>query len=93
MKVAVIKERGEHETRVAASPESVKKLVGLGLAVHVESGAGARARFSDDDYRSAGADISSSADGLLGDADVLHPDVIQEHVEKGKVHLNRNPDQ
>jgi NAD(P) transhydrogenase subunit alpha len=71
MKVAVIKERGEHETRVAASPESVKKLVGLGLSVQIESGAGARARFSDDDYRGAGAQIVTSADTLLGDADVL----------------------
>jgi NAD(P) transhydrogenase subunit alpha len=71
MKVAIIKERGEHETRVAASPESVKKLVGLGLAVQVESGAGARSRFSDEDYRGAGAEIATGADALLGDADVL----------------------
>ena len=71
MKIAVIKERGERESRVAASPESVKKLVGLGLAVQVESGAGLRSRFSDDEYRSAGADVGTDADSVLADADVL----------------------
>jgi hypothetical protein len=41
MKVAILTERGEHESRVAASPDTVKKFSGLGLAVIVESGAGA----------------------------------------------------
>jgi NAD(P) transhydrogenase subunit alpha len=71
MKVAIIKERGEGESRVAASPESVKKLAGLGLSVVVESGAGARAHFSDDEYRGVGADIAADADGALAEADVL----------------------
>jgi NAD(P) transhydrogenase subunit alpha len=71
MKVAIIKERGEEESRVAASPESVKKLMGLGLGVVVESGAGARAHFSDDEYRGVGADIAADADGALTEADVL----------------------
>ena len=71
MKIAIIKECGEGETRVAASPESVKKLAGLGLSVVVESGAGARAHFSDDEYRGVGADIAADADGALAEADVL----------------------
>ena len=71
MKVAIIKECGEGESRVAASPESVKKLAGLGLSVVVESGAGARAHFSDDEYRGVGADIAADADGALAEADVL----------------------
>ena len=71
MKVAIIKERGARETRVAASPESVKKLAGLGLTVHVEAGAGAKSRFSDDEYREAGAEIGADADSVLADADVL----------------------
>ena len=71
MKVAILKERGERETRVAASPESVKKLVGLGLGVQVESGAGLASRYSDDEYRDAGADIATDADTLLTGADVL----------------------
>lgn len=71
MKIAIIKERGQWESRVAASPESVKKLKGLGLAVHVEAGAGARAHFSDEDFRSAGAEIGPDADTVLADADVF----------------------
>jgi NAD(P) transhydrogenase subunit alpha len=71
MKVAIIKECGEGESRVAASPESVKKLAGLGLSVVIESGAGARAHFSDDEYRGVGADIAADANGALAEADVL----------------------
>ena len=71
MKVAILKERGEHESRVAASPETVKKLVGLGLGVIVESGAGARAHFSDEEYRGAGADVAADAALALADGDVL----------------------
>jgi NAD(P) transhydrogenase subunit alpha len=71
MKVAILKERDEGESRVAASPESVKKLMGIGLNVVVESGAGARAHFSDDQYRGVGADVAAHADGALAEADVL----------------------
>ena len=71
MKVAILKERDEGESRVAASPESVKKLMGIGLNVVVEPGAGARAHFSDDQYRGAGADVAAHADGALAEADVL----------------------
>ena len=42
MKLAVPKERRDGETRVAATPETVKKFKGLGLEVMVETGAGAR---------------------------------------------------
>ena len=55
MKLAVLKERRDGETRVAATAETVKKLKGLGLEVTVESGAGAGARVSDADYIAAGA--------------------------------------
>ena len=71
MKVAIIKERGDHEPRVAASPESAKKLTGLCLGVVVESGAGLRARFSDSQYRDAGAEVAADADAALAGADVL----------------------
>jgi len=40
MKVAVIKERRAHERRVAASPDTVKRMVGMGLEVVAENGAG-----------------------------------------------------
>ncbi len=71
MKVAILKERDEGESRVAASPESVKKMMGIGLNVVVSSGAGARAHFSDAQYRGVGADVAAHADGALAEADVL----------------------
>jgi NAD(P) transhydrogenase subunit alpha len=59
------------EPRVAVSPETVKRLVGLGAKVKVESGAGARSRFSDDMLSAQGAEIVPSAAEALRDADVL----------------------
>ena len=49
------------EKRVATVPEVVEKLIKLGFAVRVESGAGAAANFSDDTYQAAGAQIAGSA--------------------------------
>jgi NAD(P) transhydrogenase subunit alpha len=62
MKIAVLKESAAGETRVAATPETVKKFTALGAAMAVESGAGDHAGFSDDAYREAGAEIGSRAD-------------------------------
>lgn len=64
MKVFVPRERRPGETRVAATPETVKKLLKRGLEVAVESGAGDSSFFADDTYREAGATI------LDGDAAV-----------------------
>jgi NAD(P) transhydrogenase subunit alpha len=71
MKLAVPKERRDAETRVAATPETVKKLKGLGLDVVVESGAGAGARIADADYQAAGAAIAPDAKAALADADIV----------------------
>jgi NAD(P) transhydrogenase subunit alpha len=71
MKLAVLKERRSGEARVAATPESVKKLKGLGLEVLVEAGAGSAARFSDKDYEAAGAVISPDAARMLVEADIV----------------------
>jgi NAD(P) transhydrogenase subunit alpha len=71
MNLAVLKERRAGEARVAATPESVKKLKGLGLSVVVESGAGAKARFSDADYEAAGAMIARDAAAALQGADIV----------------------
>jgi NAD(P) transhydrogenase subunit alpha len=68
MLIGVPAETDLGETRVAATPETVKKFVGLGAEVAVEYGAGAKAGFSDAEYQSAGARLVS-ADGALG-ADV-----------------------
>ena len=71
MKIAIPKERRAHEARVAASPETVKKLVGLGCEVVVEKGAGAGAAVVDQAYQDAGATIAASAKTAIGGADVV----------------------
>jgi len=71
MKLAIPKERQDGETRVAASPETVKKLIGLGLDVTVEAGAGQHASISDADYQAAGATIASGEAEALKDADIV----------------------
>ncbi|HEX3810752.1 MAG TPA: Re/Si-specific NAD(P)(+) transhydrogenase subunit alpha [Rhizomicrobium sp.] len=71
MKLAILKERRAGETRVAATPETVKKLKGLGLDVAVESGAGEGAKISDNDYTAAGAVITPDVQTLLGQSDIV----------------------
>ncbi|MGE0660311.1 MAG: Re/Si-specific NAD(P)(+) transhydrogenase subunit alpha [Reyranellaceae bacterium] len=71
MKLAIAKERRAHETRVAASPETVKKLSALGFQVTVESGAGLAASYTDDAYAQAGATIAADAAAALGAADLV----------------------
>lgn len=71
MKLAILKERRAGEARVAATPETVKKLKGLGLEIAVEHGAGAGARISDADYEAAGAAIAPDAAAALTGADIV----------------------
>ena len=70
-KVAVPKERHEDETRVAASPETVKKMTALGLCVVVETGAGGHANFSDALFKDAGATLASDTEETLKGADIV----------------------
>jgi NAD(P) transhydrogenase subunit alpha len=71
MKLAILKELRTDETRVAASPETVKKLADLGLNVTVEKGAGVNASFSDAVFKEAGATIAPTAAAALKGADVV----------------------
>ncbi|MBV8976676.1 MAG: Re/Si-specific NAD(P)(+) transhydrogenase subunit alpha [Alphaproteobacteria bacterium] len=71
MKLAILKERRAGETRVAATPETVKKLKGLGLEVAVEAGAGAGARIADADFAAAGAAIAPDAAAALRGAGIV----------------------
>jgi len=71
MKIAIPKERRAFETRVAASPDTVKKFVGLGCEVQIEKGAGLAASFTDEAYAAAGASIAKTAAALYADADVV----------------------
>jgi len=71
MKLAIPKERRDGETRVAASPETVKKLASLGFDVVVEAGAGLASSISDADFEGAGATIAADAAAALSDADLV----------------------
>ena len=67
MLIGVPAETDLAETRVAATPETVKKFVGLGAEVAVEHGAGAKAGFPDAEYQSAGARLVSTEEALGAD--------------------------
>ncbi len=70
MRIAVPVERQPGEARVALTPESVKKLAATGVEIAVEAGAGVKAGFLDDQYKTAGATLADRA-SLLAGADVL----------------------
>jgi NAD(P) transhydrogenase subunit alpha len=61
MRIAILRERAAGETRVAATPETVRKFVALGATVAIEPGAGACAAIPDADYAAAGAELTVDA--------------------------------
>ena len=71
MKLAIPRERRAHERRVAATPDTVKRLKGLGLEVVVESGAGAGVSIPDEAYAAAGATVAPDYASAVGDADIV----------------------
>lgn len=71
MRLAVLKERGFGEGRVAATPDTVKKLIALGLTVSVEAGAGLAASISDAEFSAAGAEIAADEAAALQGAAIL----------------------
>jgi H+-translocating NAD(P) transhydrogenase subunit alpha len=71
MKIGVVKERRPNERRCAVSPDTIKKYVGLGAEVLVETGAGAGCSTPDSAYEAAGAKIVPDARAALSDADVV----------------------
>ena len=70
MRIAVLKERAAGESRVAATPETVKKFIALGATMAVESGAGEGASISDAAYAEAGAEVGPLAKAIK-DADIV----------------------
>jgi NAD(P) transhydrogenase subunit alpha len=70
VKIAVLKETAAGERRVSATPETVKKFIGLGAEVSVEAGAGDTASIADQGFADAGAKIGSRAE-VLADADIV----------------------
>jgi NAD(P) transhydrogenase subunit alpha len=71
MVLAVPKESWPGERRVAATPETVTRLVGMGFDVRVETDAGLKASFADEEYAKAGATVVAEGSGLWSGADVL----------------------
>jgi NAD(P) transhydrogenase subunit alpha len=69
MKIAVPAEADD--ARVAATPETVKKLAALGAEVAVQSGAGAGSRIADTEYAAAGASIAPDSAAAVRDADIV----------------------
>jgi NAD(P) transhydrogenase subunit alpha len=70
VKIAVLKETAAGETRVAASPETVKKFIGLGASVSIEAGAGVSASVSDAEYAAMGAAVGPLS-ATVADADII----------------------
>lgn len=71
MLIAIPAENDPAEGRVAATPETVKKLVGLGAEVRVQTGAGLKSGIPDEDYVAAGAVIAPSTAAAVQDADII----------------------
>ncbi len=69
--IAVARERRAGETRVAATADTVKKLIAQGFEVVVETGAGLTASVTDADYEAAGAKLEKTAKAAIGKADIL----------------------
>ena len=71
MQIGIIKERRLDEKRVAATPDTVKKFIAMGLKVNIEKGAGITAAITDQEYVEAGAIILDDAQRVLENADIV----------------------
>lgn len=71
MLIAVLRETAPQETRVAASPETVKKMIAAGHQVVVESGAGTASAVTDGAYQEAGASVKATAAETLAGANIV----------------------
>ena len=71
MKIAVLKELRPFESRVAATPDTVRKLIALGASVTVETGAGQGAALTDEDYLKAGAEVAANPAATAKGAEIF----------------------
>ena len=71
MKIAIPVETDEAEPRVAATPDTVKRLIGLGADIVVQAGAGLASGIRDNEYEAAGAKLAVTASGTVADADIV----------------------
>jgi NAD(P) transhydrogenase subunit alpha len=82
VRISVPKERREGEKRVALVPEAVKRLLGAGLEVAVEKGAGEAAGYGDEEFREAGATLVEGAAAWRGDVLVKVERPLQDEIER-----------
>ena len=82
MKISIPKETIRDETRVAATPQSVKELIKAGYEVYIETGAGTSSFISDDNFKKAGANIVNSSKELFKDSEIIIL-LSQEEIEIG----------
>jgi NAD(P) transhydrogenase subunit alpha len=71
MRIAIPREIDDQEPRVAATPETVRKINNLGADVVIEAGAGVASGVLDTDYAGAGASIAESVEDAVKDADIV----------------------
>ncbi len=93
MLIVIPREVLPEEKRVAATPETVKKYIGLGFTVAVETGAGEGVFISDDDYKNAGATIANDVEKMFAEADIVlkvKQPVFNEQKKKHEVEMLRN---
>jgi NAD(P) transhydrogenase subunit alpha len=86
MKIGIPKELYSGERRVATTPEVTVQLLKLGFTVSVESGAGAAANFTDDNYKAAGAEIVSDVKSLWSSSDIILKVRAPNHDEVNLMH-------
>lgn len=94
LKLSILKETNEGETRVAIVPKSIAKLQKLGFQVSIQSDAGAQASFTDEEYKNAGATVFSTLQDSIENADLIvkiNPPSAEDlkHLKKGQTWLSQ----
>lgn len=90
MRIGVISADSASESRVALTPDAVKKLRKLGFEVVIQSGAGQAAYYADELYQAAGADIASNSTEVVSQSQIITtvndlPAAVTEHLMAGQV--------
>ena len=93
MQIGVPKESHPGESRVSATPTTVKKLVGLGAEVHVQTNMGIGSDFADSEYIDAGATVTPNRSELLAKSDIIlrirKPDLDEiSQMKRGCIHVS-----
>ena len=79
MRIGVISADSASESRVALTPDAVKKLRKLGFEVVIQSGAGQAAYYADELYQAAGADIASNSTEVVSQSQIITNHLIVEY--------------